>query len=165
MPSARLAPGWRSSTRSAWLATQEPLNVRIGIATGLVVVGDLIGAGAAQERGVVGETPNLAARLQALARPGTLVVAESTRRQIGTLFEIEDLVAQPLADFAEPQRAWRVVGESGVVSRFEALRSGTTPLVGRDEELDLLMRRWQQAKSGAGRVVLVWANRGSGNRA
>jgi len=79
------------------LATQEPLNVRIGIATGLVVVGDLIGAGAAQERGVVGETPNLAARLQALARPGTLVVADSTRRQLGTLFEIEDSVPSRLA--------------------------------------------------------------------
>jgi class 3 adenylate cyclase len=144
------------------LATQEPLNVRIGIASGLVVVGDLIGAGAAQERGVVGETPNLAARLQALARPGTLVVADSTRRQIGTLFEIEDLGPQPLAGFAEPQRAWRVVGESGVVSRFEALRSGTTPLVGRDEELDLLLRRWQQAKSGEGRVVLVSGEPGIG---
>ena len=137
------------------LATQEPLNVRIGIATGLVVVGDLIGAGAAQERGVVGETPNLAARLQALARPGTLVVADSSRRQIGTLFEIEDLGPQPLAGFVAPQRGWRVVGESGVVSRFEALRSGTTPLVGREEELDLLMRHWRQAKSGEGRVVLV----------
>jgi predicted ATPase len=144
------------------LATQEPLNVRIGIATGLVVVGDLIGTGAAQERGVVGETPNLAARLQALARPGTLVVADSTRRQIGTLFEIEDLGPQPLAGFAEPQPAWRVVGESGVVSRFEALRSGSTPLVGRDEELDLLMRRWQQAKSGEGRVVLVSGEPGIG---
>jgi class 3 adenylate cyclase len=144
------------------LATQEPLNVRIGIATGLVVVGDLIGAGAAQERGVVGETPNLAARLQALARPGTLVVADSTRRQIGTLFEIEDLGLQPLAGFGEPQRAWRVIGESGVVSRFEALRSGTTPLVGRDEELDLLLRRWQQAKSGEGRVVLVSGEPGIG---
>jgi class 3 adenylate cyclase/predicted ATPase len=144
------------------LATQEPLNVRIGVATGLVVVGDLIGAGAAQERGVVGETPNLAARLQALARPGTLVIADSTRRQIGTLFEIEDLGPQPLAGFAEPQRAWRVVGESGVVSRFEALRSGTTPLVGRDEELDLLTRRWQQAKASEGRVVLVSGEPGIG---
>jgi class 3 adenylate cyclase len=144
------------------LATQEPLNVRIGIATGLVVVGDLIGAGAAQERGVIGETPNLAARLQALARPGALVVADSTRRQIGTLFEIEDLGPQPLAGFAEPQRAWRVVGESGVVSRFEALRSGTTPLVGRDEELDLLTRRWQQAKSSEGRMVLVSGEPGIG---
>jgi hypothetical protein len=144
------------------LATEEPLNVRIGIASGLVVVGDLIGAGAAQERGVVGETPNLAARLQALARPGTLVVADSTRRQIGPLFEIEDLGLQPLAGFTEPQPAWRVVGESGVVSRFEALRSGTTPLVGRDEELDLLLRRWQQAKSGEGRVVLVSGEPGIG---
>src|SRR5437763_7016251 len=144
------------------LATPEPLNVRIGIATGLVVVGDLIGAGAAQERGVVGETPNLAARLQALARPGTLIVADSTRRQIGTLFEIEDLGPQPVAGFAEPQRAWRVVGESGIVSRFEALRSGTTPLVGRDEELDLLVRRWQQAKSGEGRVVLISGEPGIG---
>jgi len=144
------------------LTTQEPLNVRIGIATGLVVVGDLIGAGAAQERGVVGETPNLAARLQALARPGTLVVADGTRRQLGTLFEIEDLGPQPLAGFAEPQRAWRVVGESGIVSRFEALRSGTTPLVGRDEELDLLTRRWRQAKSGEGRVVLISGEPGIG---
>src|SRR5580692_3734096 len=144
------------------LATQETLNVRIGIATGLVVVGDLIGAGAAQERGVVGETPNLAARLQALARPGTLVVADSTRRQISTLFEIEDLGPQPLAGFAEPQLAWRVIGESGVVSRFEALRSGTTPLVGREEELDLLLRRWQQGKAGEGRVVLVSGEPGIG---
>jgi class 3 adenylate cyclase len=144
------------------LATQVPLNVRLGIASGLVVVGDLVGAGAAQERGVVGETPNLAARLQALARPGTLVVADGTRRQIGTLFEIEDLGPQPLAGFAEPQPAWRVAGESGIVSRFEALRSGTTPLVGRDEELDLLLRRWQQAKSGDGRVVLVSGEPGIG---
>jgi class 3 adenylate cyclase len=104
------------------LATQEPLNVRIGIATGLVVVGDLIGAGAAQERGVVGETPNLAARLQALARPGTLIVADSTRRQIGTLFEIEDLGPQPLAGFGELQPAWRVVGESGVVGSTSRTR-------------------------------------------
>jgi class 3 adenylate cyclase len=133
------------------LAAPERLTVRLGVASGLVVVGDLIGAGAAQERGVVGETPNLAARLQALAQPGALVIAESTRRQIGALFEIEDLGPQPLAGFAEPQRAWRVVGDSGVVSRFEALRSEATPLVGRDDELDLLLRRWQQTKAGEGR--------------
>jgi class 3 adenylate cyclase len=102
------------------LATPEPLNVRLGVAS-LVVVGDLIGAGAAQERGVVGETPNLAARLQALAKPGMLVIAESTMRQIGTMFEVEDLGPRPLAGFAEPQRAWRVAGESGVLSRFEAI--------------------------------------------
>jgi class 3 adenylate cyclase/ABC-type transport system involved in cytochrome c biogenesis ATPase subunit len=144
------------------LATPEPLNVRLGIASGLVVVGDLIGAGAAQERGVVGETPNLAARLQTLAHPGTLVIAESARRQIGALFEVEDLGPRLLAGFGEPQRAWRVLGESGVVSRFEALRSEATPLVGRDEEFDLLLRRWRQAKSGEGRVVLLSGEPGMG---
>ena len=137
------------------LASREALNVRLGIATGLVVVGDLIGTGAAQERGVVGETPNLAARLQGLAAPDTLVIADSTRRQIGALFEIDDLGQRALAGFSEPQRAWRIVGESGVLSRFEALRSEAAPLVGRDEELDLLLSRWQQAKAGKGHVVLV----------
>ena len=78
-----------------------------------------------------------------------------TRRQLGTLFDVEDLGTQPLAGFAEPQRAWRVIGESGVVSRFEALRSGATPLVGRDEELELLRRRWQQAKTAEGAVEVV----------
>jgi class 3 adenylate cyclase/tetratricopeptide (TPR) repeat protein len=144
------------------LATAEPLNVRLGIASGLVVVGDLIGSGAAQERGVVGETPNLAARLQALAQPGTLVIADSTRRQIGRLFEVEDLGTQFLAGFAEPQRPWRVLGESGVLSRFEALRSQVASLVGREEELDLLLRRWRQAKAGEGRVVLVSGEPGIG---
>src|SRR5262249_22531899 len=112
------------------LATHEALNVRLGMAGGLVVVGDLMGAGTAQGRGVVGETPNLAARLQALAQPGTLVIADSTRRQVGALFEIEDVGLRALAGFAEPQRAWRIIGESGVLSRFEALRSEATPLVG-----------------------------------
>ena len=144
------------------LATPEPLNVRLGIASGLVVVGDLIGAGAAQERGVVGETPNLAARLQAVAQPGTLVIAESTRRQIGALFECADLGAQRLAGFAQAQHVWRVVDESGVVSRFEALRSEATPLVGRDEELDLVLRRWEQAKAGEGCVVLISGEPGIG---
>jgi class 3 adenylate cyclase/predicted ATPase/energy-coupling factor transporter ATP-binding protein EcfA2 len=146
----------------AELALAERLNVRLGVASGLVVVGDLIGAGAAQERGVVGETPNLAARLQAVAQPGTLVISEGTRRQIGSLFEIEDLGPRSLAGFAEAQRAWRVVGESGIVSRFEALRSEATPLVGRDEELGLLLRRWQLAKAGEGRVVLLSGEPGIG---
>jgi tetratricopeptide (TPR) repeat protein len=144
------------------LAAPERLNVRLGIASGLVVVGDLIGAGAAQERGVVGETPNLAARLQGLARPGTLVIADSTRRQIGALFDVEDLGPQNLAGFAEPLPAWRVLRESGVLSRFEALRSEATPLVGRGEELDLLLRRWQQTKIGEGRVVLISGEPGIG---
>ncbi|HXC29147.1 MAG TPA: AAA family ATPase, partial [Stellaceae bacterium] len=144
------------------LASREALNVRLGIASGLVVVGDLIGTGAAQERGVVGEMLNLAARLQGLAAPDTLVIADSTRRQIGALFEIDDLGQQALAGFSESQRAWRIVGESGVLSRFEALRSEATPLVGRDEELDLLLSRWQQAKAGKGHVVLVSGEPGIG---
>ena len=144
------------------LETPEPLQARLGIASGLVVVGDLIGEGASQERGVVGETPNLAARLQTLAVPDSIVIAETTRRQLGTLFDLEDLGTQTLAGFATAQRAWRVIGESGVVSRFEALRSGTTPLIGREEELDLLQRRWQQARSGEGRVVLISAEPGIG---
>src|SRR3954447_19208607 len=144
------------------LLPREDLRVRLGIATGLAVVGDLIGEGAAQERGIVGETPNLAARLQALAMPNTLVIAEATRRQIGELFDLEDLGPQQLAGFAEPQRTWRVLGESGEVNRFEALRSGETPLVGRDEEIELLRRRWEQAKSGEGRVVLISGEPGIG---
>ncbi len=144
------------------LPVREPLRVRIGLATGLAVVGDLIGEGAAQERGVVGETPNLAARLQSLATPNALVIADATRRQIGGLFDLEDLGPQRLAGFAEPQHAWRVLGESGEVSRFEALRSGETPLVARDEEIDLLRRRWEQAKSGEGRVVLISGEPGIG---
>jgi class 3 adenylate cyclase/predicted ATPase len=144
------------------LPAREGLSVRLGIATGLAVVGDLIGEGAAQERGVVGETPNLAARLQALATPNTVLIAEATRRQIGELFDLEDLGPQQLAGFAEPQRAWRVIGESGMLRRFEALRSGETPLVGRDEEVELLLRRWQQAKSSEGRVVLISGEPGIG---
>ena len=124
------------------LATPEELNVRLGIASGLVVVGDLIGAGAAQERGVVGETPNLAARVQALAEPGTLVIADSTRRQIGALFEIEDLGLRTLAGFAERQRAWRIIGESGVLNRFEALRSEAAPWSGAARSSVFLSRCW-----------------------
>jgi len=144
------------------LPARPGLSVRLGIATGLAVVGDLIGEGTAQERGVVGETPNLAARLQALAAPNTLVIGEATRRQIGGLFDLADLGPQALAGFAEPQPAWRVIGESGMLSRFEALRSGTTPLIGRDEEVELLFRRWHQAKTGDGRVVLISGEPGIG---
>src|SRR6516162_2120017 len=144
------------------LKTRVTLQARVGIATGLVVVGDLIGSGEAQERGVVGETPNLAARLQTLATPNTLVIGEATRRQIGGLFDLEDLGPQQLAGFSGPKRVWRVLGESGEVSRFEALRSGETPLVGREEEVELLIRRWRQAKSGEGRVVLLSGEPGIG---
>jgi class 3 adenylate cyclase len=143
------------------LNLSQPLAVRLGIASGFVV-GDLIGEGAAQERGVVGETPNLAARLQAIAMPNRVVIADGTRRQLGGLFEIEDLGPQALPGFVEAPRAWQVVGESGVVSRFEALRTQKTRLVGRDEELDLLSRRWRQARAGEGRVVLIAGEPGIG---
>jgi class 3 adenylate cyclase len=141
---------------------RQALQVRIGIATGLVVVGDLIGAGASQEQSVVGETPNLAARLQALAAPNTIVIANATRRQLGSLFDLSDLGPQTLKGFDIPQQAWQVLGQSDVASRFEALRSRATPLVGRDEELDLLLRRWAGAKSGEGRAVLISAEPGVG---
>ncbi len=122
----------------------------------------LIGTGAAQEHGVVGETPNLAARIQALAQRGTIVIADSTRRQIGAQFEIEDLGLQPLAGFAEPQRAWRAVGESALLSRFEALRSEGNSARRPRRGVELLLRRWRQAKTGEGRVALVSGEPGIG---
>jgi class 3 adenylate cyclase/predicted ATPase len=144
------------------LALAEDLAARVGIATGMVVVGDLIGEGSAQEQAVVGETPNLAARLQALAEPGTVVIADETRRLVGGLFEVGDLGSQQLRGFAEGQRVWRVIGESSEINRFAALRSGQTPLIGRDEEIELLLRRWSQAVSGQGRVVLLSGEPGIG---
>ena len=117
--------------------------LEIGIASGSVIIGDLIGKGSSLEQSIVGETPNLAARLQAFATPGALVIAASSRQQIGELFELEELGPKQLTGFSEPQLAWRVLGESLEVSRFAALRSGRSPLVGRDEEVELLMRRWK----------------------
>ena len=123
------------------------LQARVGIATGLVVVGDLIGKGSAQEQSVVGETPNLAARLQALAEQGAVVIAAGTRRLVGDLFEYHDLGAVDVKGIAAPVRVWQVLRPSAVESRFEALRgSALSPLVGRDEEIDLLLRRWARAK-------------------
>jgi hypothetical protein len=143
-------------------AAGTPLQVRVGIATGLVVVGDLIGHGAAQEQAVVGETPNLAARLQALAAPGTVLIGASTRRLTGGLFDYEDLGPVEIKGLAEPIVASRVLRESTAESRFEALRAARTPPVGRNEELALLQRRWQQAKRGEGCVVLVSGEPGIG---
>jgi class 3 adenylate cyclase/predicted ATPase len=142
----------------------EPLQVRIGIATGLVVVGDLVGAGAAQEQAVVGETPNLAARLQALAPPNAVVIAQGTHRLTGGLFEYQSLGTVEAKGFAESVRAWRVLEESQVENRFEALHpsGGETPLVGREGEIELLLRRWQRAKSGEGQVVLLSGEPGIG---
>jgi class 3 adenylate cyclase/tetratricopeptide (TPR) repeat protein len=137
--------------------------VRIGLATGLVVVGELLGTGEVQERNVVGETPNLAARLQSAAAPDTVVVDATTRRLAGELFEYEAVAPAALKGFAGPVTLWRVLRERTIASRFEALRAeARTPLVGREEEMDLLQRRWAQIKGGEGRVVLVAGEPGIG---
>src|SRR6202023_273770 len=139
------------------------LQTRVGIATGLVVVGDLIGQGSAQEQSVVGETPNLAARLQTLAEPDSVVIGAGTRRLVGDLFEYRDLGAVEVKGIVEPVPAWKVLRPSSVESRFEALRGlALTPLVGRDEEIDLLLRRWARAKTGNGQIVLVSGEPGLG---
>ena len=139
------------------------LQARVGIATGLVIVGDLIGEGSAQEQSVVGETPNLAARLQALAEPDAVVIAAGTRRLVGNLFEYSDLGAVEVKGLAAPVPAWQVLRPSGVASRFEALRGlALTRLVGRDEEIELLLRRWARAKAGDGQVVLISGEPGIG---
>src|SRR5262249_2493275 len=130
------------------LKSRASLQARVGIATGLVVVGDLLGSGEAQERGIVGETPNLAGRLQEIAEPNMVVICDSTRRLLGTLFELEDLGPSDLKGLAKPARAWAALRASSVASRFEALHAtGLTTLVGRDEECELLLRRWLRAKS------------------
>jgi class 3 adenylate cyclase/predicted ATPase len=145
------------------LKTRAALQTRVGIATGLVVVGDLIGTGSAQEQAVVGETPNVAARLQAIAEPNTVVIAENTRRLVGSLFDLQDLGAQDLKGIGGQMRAWSVLRPASVESRFEALHgSGLTELVGRDEELELLLRRWSKAKTGEGQVVLLSGEAGIG---
>ena len=147
----------------AGLKTRAALQTRVGVATGLVVIGDLIGAGSAQEQAVVGETPNLAARLQGVAEPNMVVIAESTRKLLGNLFELEDLGAKDLKGIAGPVRAWAALRSSSVESRFEALHSaGLTALVGREEESELLLRRWARAKSGEGQVVLLSGEAGIG---
>jgi class 3 adenylate cyclase/tetratricopeptide (TPR) repeat protein len=144
-------------------ADSSPLQVRIGIATGLVVVGDLIGKGAAQEQAVVGETPNLAARLQAIADPGSVVVAESTRTLLGNLFEFKDLGFRDLRGISGPVRAWAALRPGYTESRFEALHTtGLTRLVGRKEEIELLLRRWSGASTGEGQVVLLSGEAGIG---
>jgi len=145
------------------LKLSVPLQTRIGIATGLVVVGDLIGSGEAQERGIVGETPNVAARLQALAEPNGVAIAESTRRLLGDLFELTDLGPQELKGIARAMRGFAVLQASPIESRFEAMHpGGLTALIGREEELELLLRRWARAKRGEGQVVLLSGEAGIG---
>ena len=141
----------------------EPLAVRIGIATGLVVVGDLSGEGALREHAVVGDTPNLAARLQALAEPGTAVIAGSTRRLLGDLFRLRDLGRHEVKGIAEPVAAWAVEGVSASESRFEAVRAaGLTDFIGREDELDFLLERQRLAWEGEGQIVLISGEPGIG---
>jgi class 3 adenylate cyclase/predicted ATPase len=145
------------------LKTRVSLQTRVGIATGVVVVGDLLEAGDAQERGIVGETPNLAARLQGVAEPNMVVIAEATRKLLGNLFELQDLGARDLKGIAGPTRVWAALRASSVASRFEALHAtGLTALVGREEESELLLRRWARAKAGEGQVVLLSGEAGIG---
>src|SRR2546430_1493543 len=148
----------RLETRAA-----EPLAVRIGIATGLVVIGDLSREGALREHAVVGETPNLAARLQALAEPGTIAVAASTRRLLGDLFRLRDLGRHEVKGIAEPIAAWAVEGVSDSESRFEAVRAADlTDLIGREDELDFLLERQRLAWKGEGQIVLISGEPGIG---
>jgi class 3 adenylate cyclase/tetratricopeptide (TPR) repeat protein len=139
------------------------LGARVGIATGLVMVGDLIGEGAAQEEAVVGETPNRAARIQAVAPPGSVVIDLGCQQLVGGLFEYTDLGAQELKGFAGPVQVWRVLGESRAESRFEAMHGQQlTALVGREHEIGLLADRWERAKEGEGQVVLLSGEPGIG---
>jgi len=145
------------------LKTRTPQQVRIGVATGLVVVGHLIPSGESEERGIVGETPNLAARLQSIAEPNMVVIAESTRRLLGSFFQLDDLGINSLKGIAAPVRAWAVLRASSVASRFEALHpSGLTALVGREEEFQALRQRWLKATDGQGQVVLLSGEAGIG---
>jgi class 3 adenylate cyclase/tetratricopeptide (TPR) repeat protein len=148
----------RLETRAA-----EPLAVRIGIATGVVVIGELSREGALREHAVVGDTPNLAARLQGLAEPGTIVVAASTRRLLGDLFRLRDLGSREVKGFSEPIAAWAIEGLSDSESRFEAVRAaGLTDLIGREDEINFLLERQRLAWKGEGQIVLISGEAGIG---
>jgi class 3 adenylate cyclase/ABC-type transport system involved in cytochrome c biogenesis ATPase subunit len=139
------------------------LQVRIGIATGTVIVSELLIDETPAEQTVVGETPNLAARLQALAQPGAVLICPSTRRLTGGHFDYRDLGPVPLKGWAEPVPVWQVLGASGVESRFEAMhKTKLQPLFGREEEIELLLRRWRHATQEAGRVVVLTGEPGIG---
>jgi len=141
----------------------EPLAVRIGIATGVVVIGDLSREGALREHAVVGETPNLAARLQALAEPGMVVVAASTRRLLGDLFRLRDFGLHEVKGIAEPVATWAVEGVSDSESRFEAVRTVRLPdLIGREDEINFLLERQRLAWNGKGQIVLISGEPGIG---
>lgn len=145
------------------LPTKVRLEVRVGIGTGLVVVGETVGEGSSQEQVVIGEAPNLAARLQAIAEPNSVVIADGTRQLLGRLFDLEDLGLRFLKGMANPIPSWRVVGERAVESRFEAGQTQrATGFFGREREVDLLMDRWVQAQNGEGQVILLSGEAGIG---
>ena len=155
-----LDDGLRTLSRDNGRAGTRPQG---GIATGPVIVGDQIGEGTALETAVVGETPNLAARLQALAQPNQIVVSSATRAMLGDHFDLVDLGASELKGFAEPVPAWRVLSARDVESRFAATRTGNSaPLVGRQEEMGLLLRAWDGSSRGRGQVVLIQGEAGVG---
>jgi predicted ATPase len=140
-----------------------PMRCRVGIATGMAIIGNLSRGGALQDREIVGDAPNRAARLQLSAQPDIVAIDPATRHLIGNLFDCRDLGTIDGTNGAEPLRIWQVLGQSAVASRFEALRgSALSPLVGRDEEIDLLLRRWARAKAGNGQVVLISGEPGLG---
>ncbi|HEX3632669.1 MAG TPA: adenylate/guanylate cyclase domain-containing protein [Casimicrobiaceae bacterium] len=141
----------------------RPLEVRAGIATGLVVIGDLVGVGVAREHAIVGETPNLAARLQAVADPGTILVSETTHQLLGRQFESHSRGEQTLKGFAKPVRVWQVGRETAVESRFAAIGSGgPSPLIGRIDEMEVLLQRWQATRQGNGQAILIQGEAGIG---
>jgi class 3 adenylate cyclase/predicted ATPase len=152
---------------TAEIGTVAPLGVtlrtRIGIASGLVLIRDLVGIATVPELEAIGSTPNLAARIQAVTAPNTVVICDNTRRLIGGLFECADLGLHDFKGFAEPVQAWRVDGEQANDSRFDAFHDGRfTPLIGREREMDLLLARWDAAKQGHGQAVFVSADAGIG---
>ena len=162
-PNEQCEQGSNWSLAVAGLKTRASLQTRVGIATGLVVVGEMTDAGGPRERGIIGETPNLAARLQSSADPNQVIIAESTRRLLGNLFELTHLGEMDIKGLAKPAQAWVVLQTSSVASRFEALHgAGLTALVGREEEIELLLRRWSKAKAGEGQVVLLSGEPGIG---
>jgi len=159
----RAAIGILAEVGGIELPDNTRVQARIGIATGLVVVGEIIGVGTAQERTIVGETPNLAARLQALAGPDTILVSETTQNLLGGLFELERTGEHELKGFARPVPAWRVRCEASVESRFAAIRTGhNLPLIGRAHEMGLILERWRLARQGEGQIVTVIGEAGIG---
>ena len=144
-------------------ADGQALEARVGIATGQVVIGDIVGKAATEAAAVAGETPNLAARLQGVAAPGQVVIGDTTRLLIGEALDLEDIGTHQLRGFAEPVAAWRVIGESTARSRFQAAHPGTlSRLVGREPELALLRRAWKQSQADIGQVVLISGEPGIG---